>query len=73
MLFQQKLTWSYFVGLAIMIIGTIIVLIDTLAKKHSHSHKHIITYTHIIEHAHEHNHYLNDEKHSHHHSKLIVE
>ncbi|MBQ6817063.1 MAG: DMT family transporter [Bacilli bacterium] len=79
-IFQEKLTWSYFVGLAIMIIGTIIVVIDTLAKKHNHVHKHIITHTHdgsthshVVEHEHEHNHYLTDEKHIHHHSKFVIE
>ena len=78
--FKEKLAWSYFVGLAIMIIGTIIVVIDTLAQKHTHMHKHVITHTHngsththIIEHEHDHNHYLNHEKHSHSHSKIIVE
>ena len=71
-IFQEKLTWSYFVGLAIMIIGTIIVVIDTLAKKHNHIHKHVIihtrdgsTHSHVVEHEHEHNHYLTDEKHIH--------
>ena len=79
-IFKEKLSWSYFVGLAIMIIGTIIVVIDTLVQKHTHLHKHVITHshngsahTHIIEHEHEHNHYLNEEKHTHHHSEIIIE
>ena len=33
LLFSDKLSWSYFVGLGIMIIGTIIVVIDTLEEK----------------------------------------
>ena len=33
LLFSDKLSWSYFVGLGIMIIGTIIVVIDTLDEK----------------------------------------
>lgn len=40
-IFHEKLLWSYFVGLAIMIMGTIIVVIDTLDK--SHRYKHIAT------------------------------
>ncbi len=79
-IFKEKLKWSYFVGLGIMIIGTIIVVIDTLAKKHNHKHKHVITHTHdgsththIIEHEHDHNHYLNDEKHTHHHLNSVIE
>lgn len=79
-IFKEKLTWSYFLGLGIMIIGTIIVVIDTLAKKHNHMHKHVITHTHdgsthahIIEHEHDHNHYLNDKKHTHHHLNSVIE
>lgn len=60
-----------YLGLGIMIIGTIIVVIDTLAKKHTHLHTHMITHTHngsththTIEHEHEHNHYLSDKKHT---------
>ena len=33
MIFQEKSSWSYFVGLIFMIIGTIIVVCDTLEKK----------------------------------------
>lgn len=63
-----------YLGPGIMIIGTIIVVIDTLAKKHTHLHTHMITHTHngsththTIEHEHEHNHYLSDKKHTHRH------
>jgi drug/metabolite transporter (DMT)-like permease len=75
-IFREKPTWAYFLGLAIMILGTIIVVADTLAKKHAHTHKHTVTHTHdgsthshTIEHEHEHNHYLSDKKHHHHHKK----
>lgn len=33
MIFQEKLSWSYFVGLIFMIIGTFIVVCDTLEKR----------------------------------------
>ena len=76
-IFDEQPTWAYFVGLTIMILGTVIVVIDTLAKRHSHVHTHFITGTHngtthtyTIEHEHEHNHYLSEEKHSHTHSKI---
>ena len=69
-IFQETPTWAYFLGLAIMILGTGIVVIDTLAKTHKHTHKHTITHTHdgschthTIEHEHEHSHYLSDKKH----------
>lgn len=77
LIFKDQLTWAYFVGLAIMILGTVIVVIDTLAKKHNHTHTHIIihthggsTHSHTVEHNHEHNHYFSDEKHQHYHKKL---
>lgn len=75
-IFEEKLTWSYFIGLGIMIIGTIIVVIDTLAIKHNHNHTHIITHTHngsththTIEHEHEHSHYISAENHKHFHQQ----
>lgn len=79
-IFNDKLSWSYFLGLGIMIIGTIIVVLDTLSKKHTHIHKHIITHTHdgtththVIEHEHEHTHYVNEEKHTHRHIEFANE
>ena len=75
-IFKEKPTWAYFFGLVIMVLGTVIVVLDTLAKKHNHMHKHTVTHTHdgsthshTIEHEHSHNHYLSDEKHQHHHKK----
>lgn len=77
LIFKEIPTLSYYVGLVIMVLGTVIVVMDTLAKKHTHIHKHIITHTHndskhshTIEHAHEHNHYLSDKKHRHNHIKF---
>ena len=77
LIFQEQPSWVYFLGLAIMILGTIIVVIDTLVRKHTHTHKHTITHSHdgithshTIEHEHEHNHYLSDEKHLHRHKKV---
>lgn len=79
-IFKEKLSWSYFAGLGIMVVGTIIVVIDTLAKKHNHMHKHVITHTHdglthtyTIKHEHEHNHYLTEEKHIHYYKNKVIE
>lgn len=76
LIFKEKPTWGYFVGLAMMISGTVIVVIDTLAEKHNHMHTHLITHTHdgsthshTIEHEHSHCHYFSDKKHQHHHKK----
>lgn len=78
-IFKEKPTWAYFLGLAIMIVGTIIVVVDTVEKKHTHRHQHIITHTHdgsthshTIEHEHSHNHYVSTRTHRHHHRGLEV-
>lgn len=75
--FKENLAWTYFVGLAIMVLGALIVLLDTLEKKHVHLHTHVIEHTHDgsthiheISHEHEHKHYLEEGKHNHKHSKL---
>ncbi|MBR2341806.1 MAG: EamA family transporter [Clostridia bacterium] len=77
--FDEKPNLAYFIGLAIMVLGTIIVVIDTLQKKHSHKHQHLVTHTHdgsthshTVEHTHEHNHYLSGKKHRHRHNELNV-
>lgn len=76
-IFKENPTPAYFLGLAIMISGTVIVVIDTLAKTHDHIHKHTITHTHdgsthshTIEHEHSHTHYLSGENHRHRHIKM---
>lgn len=78
-IFKEKPTLAYFIGLAIMILGTVIVVVDTLAKKHNHTHKHTVTHTHdgsththTLEHEHEHNHYLSDKKHHHFHKEMKI-
>ncbi|MDY2841939.1 MAG: DMT family transporter [Candidatus Borkfalkiaceae bacterium] len=75
-IFREKPTWAYFLGLSIMIIGSVIVVVDTLAKNHAHLHKHLITHTHdgsththTIEHEHLHNHYLSEQNHRHRHKE----
>ena len=73
-IFDEKPTWSYYIGLGIMLLGTAIVVTDTLTKKHNHMHKHLVTHTHdgtthshIIEHDHDHNHYMFEKSHHHRH------
>lgn len=70
----EKLTGMYFMGLALMIVGTVFVVYDTMVKHHQHSHIHKVvhthngvTHTHIITHEHEHNHFGAGEKHGHNH------
>lgn len=73
-IFKEEPTWAYFLGLTIMILGTVVVVVDTLAKKHYHIHRHTVTHTHdgsththTIEHEHSHTHYFSDTKHQHRH------
>ena len=75
LIFDERPIWTYFVGLGIMIVGTVVVVMDTLARKHSHAHTHTVTHTHdgsthshTYEHSHEHNHYVSDKNHKHGHS-----
>ena len=74
----EKLTLVYFIGLVFMIIGCVIVVYDTMVKRHSHSHSHIIvhkhdgkTHTHIITHKHEHSHFISEKKHNHRHKDYM--
>jgi len=74
-LFNDVLAWNFYVALGIMAVGTILIIIDTLERRHSHLHTHIVTHTHdgtththIIEHEHTHSHYGAEEKHNHHHN-----
>lgn len=76
-IFNDQLSLTYFIGLAIMILGTAIVVLDTLEKKHEHTHTHKVTHTHdgtththIVEHSHVHSHYLSESKHRHKHLTL---
>ena len=77
---REKLSWTYFAALIIMIGGAALVVIDTLKRNHTHLHVHTFTHTHdgsththTVTHEHEHDHYLSDEKHGHHHSKAELE
>ena len=77
---EEKLTSMHFIGLALMVVGTIFVVFDTMAKNHSHVHSHKITHyhngrvhTHIISHSHDHKHFINDKRHSHRHIGYILE
>lgn len=73
-IFNDQLSLTYFIGLAIMILGTAIVVLDTLENKHEQTHTHKVTHTHdgtththIVEHSHVHSHYLSESKHRHKH------
>lgn len=68
----EALSLSYFLGLILMIVGTVFVVIDTCLIKHTHLHTHTITHTHdgyththVLTHEHEHKHFLNEDKQGH--------
>lgn len=74
-LLKEKLSGLYLAALGVMIAGTVLVVIDTLRRHHTHVHTHRITHTHdgtththVITHAHAHSHYLNEEEHLHRHT-----
>lgn len=73
---RERITGMYLIALAVMIVGTALVVADTLIRHHAHLHQHTFTHTHdgsthshTVAHAHEHNHYRANGKHGHHHSK----
>ena len=79
-LLKEKLTGMYLIALAVMLMGTIHVVMDTLIRNHVHSHQHVFTHTHdgsththTVTHSHAHNHYRANGAHGHHHSREELE
>ncbi len=78
LLLEEQIRINYVIGLGFMAIGSVIVVMDTLAQHHTHMHTHVVTHTHngivhthTIVHSHEHNHYRSSNEHNnnHHHNK----
>lgn len=72
----ETLSFMYLVALIIMILGSILVVLDTMAKKHYHRHYHTFSHihdgslhTHTISHTHGHYHCFVNDNHTHHHIK----
>lgn len=77
---KERVGISFIMALCLMIIGTVVIIYDTLIYSHQHIHTHVITHTHdgtththIIEHCHEHMHVINDSKHGHNHTEKELE
>ena len=75
---KDRLTKVYFIGLIFMIIGSVIVVYDSMLKNHIHYHIHTIVHTHngsthkhVIKHEHTHSHMGSEEKHYHSHDDYI--
>ena len=71
-LLGEKLSASYLLAFALMLVGTVLVMADTLARRHTHTHSHTfvhvhdgVRHEHTITHSHEHQHYLGNELHKH--------
>lgn len=69
----EALTVRYFVALLLMLLGTALIVCDTLAVEHTHEHSHTIqhthdgkTHTHTIRHSHLHRHLTGEQEHHHH-------
>jgi len=74
---RESLSGNFAVALILMIIGTAIVVADTLILNHAHTHTHVFTHTHdgsththVIEHSHEHTHIGTGEEHHHTHADM---
>ncbi|MBR1757607.1 MAG: DMT family transporter [Lachnospiraceae bacterium] len=77
---KESLSWTYLIALTVMIVGSVLVVVDTLIRHHAHLHSHTFTHTHdgtththTVTHSHEHDHITTDEKHGHHHSVKELE
>ena len=71
-LFREPVSAHYLLALAIMLVGSGLVVWDTLTLRHRHLHTHSITHTHdgsththVYTHAHAHDHFLNGASHTH--------
>ena len=74
-IFREILSWNFYLALGIMLLGSVVIVIDTIEKIHKHKHIHYVTHTHdgsththLIEHEHKHTHIVDEEKHNHHHN-----
>lgn len=77
---HETFSVSFVIALLLMLLGTCMIVYDTLLHSHRHAHTHAITHTHdgtththVVEHSHDHVHVLNDKKHGHTHSLAELE
>lgn len=73
-IWRDALSVQYFLALAVMLAGSVLVVLDTLQAEHTHPHTHTfththdgVTHTHTITHSHAHVHGESETEHSHHH------
>lgn len=80
LILHEALTGTYLLALAVMLAGTALVVVDTMAHNHAHVHQHTFAHTHdgsthihTVTHAHAHNHIITERVHEHHHSRRELE
>ena len=76
----ERLSQMYLAAFIVMIAGSVLVAVDTLARTHAHLHRHTFTHTHdgtththTVAHSHTHKHYIIDDNHLHRHTKEELE
>ena len=69
---REQLTAVFLIAMLVMIVGTALIVYETLVHSHTHVHRHFVTHTHdgtththTIEHSHEHSHVIDEDKHGH--------
>ncbi len=79
-LLGERLSWMFLAALVVMATGTVLVVVDTLIRHHTHPHHHVFTHchggvvhVHTILHTHPHDHFAFDERHTHHHPASQLE
>ena len=75
-LLREELSGTYLAALAVMILGSVLVVADTMTQRHSHRHRHVFihyrngfSHVHVVTHSHEHNHYITLKGHKHFHNR----
>ena len=77
---REKLSGMFLTALVVMLVGSVLVVVDTLKRYHAHIHQHTFvhthdgsTHTHTVTHSHAHNHYVTDDRHRHRHTRADLE
>jgi drug/metabolite transporter (DMT)-like permease len=77
---REQLTAVFLIAMLVMIVGTALIVYETLVYSHTHVHRHFVTHTHdgtththTIEHSHEHSHVIDEDKHGHTHPLAELE
>lgn len=77
---RESINEYYLLALFIMLVGSALVVVDTLVMNHSHLHTHTFvhthdgsTHSHVIEHSHTHKHIISNNRHIHRHKTAEIE